>query len=587
MRKEIISFVAAFASFVSLFAAGCGPAAEPPKTANNKIEERIAGKSGGTLTVRLTSAPKTFNYVMGADEPSIVTTLFLLTSRLIEFDHRSQKYVPALAESWTASADGKTVDVKLRDGLKFSDGQPIKSDDIIFTLAAIYDEKTDSPAFRDAMQVNGKEIEAKKIDDTRFQLVFPEQVASFENYLDNLGAMPKHLLEADLKAGKFAEAWKLTSDPNTIVTSGAFAVESATPGERVTLKRNPHYYKKDENGTPLPYLEKLVLEVVADANNTFASLNQGTIDIADRIRGTDFAALSSQAGSVRGYDLGPGLGTDHIWFNLNKATGDGKPLNNTPKYKWFNNKIFRQAVSAAIDRKTISDITLKGLATPIYGFVSPANRVWINKDLPKPAQDLEKVKTLLDQAGFKRQGNPDAPELFDSENNRVEFTLIVPAENEQRKLIAAVVQEDLAKLGIKMQVAPVENQGVTERWSKTFDYDALLFGLSVTGIEPSSYANFLLSGASVHQWHPSQKTPATEWEAKIDKLFAEQAGERDSAKRAVIFNEIQSIITDESPIIPITARHITTAANARVGNYAPSSIFPFSIWNADELFIRQ
>jgi peptide/nickel transport system substrate-binding protein len=404
--------------------------------------------------------------------------------------------------------------------------------------------------------------------------------------------MPRHLLEADLNAGTFDQAWKLTSDPASMATSGAFTVESSTPGERMTLKRNPNYYKKDEKGTQLPYLDKIVLEIVPDPNNTFASLNQGSIDIADRIRGTDFAALTSQTGNIRAHDLGPGLGTDHIWFNLNRSTLESKDsparqLDNTPKYKWFSDKLFRQAVSTAIDRKTIADITLKGLATPLYGFVSPANRVWVNTALPKLAYDIEKAKGLLKQSGFVQQGTAEAPELFDSANNRVEFTLLVPAENEQRKLIAAVVQEDLAKLGIKMQVVPIENQNVTERWSKTYDYDAMLFGLSVTGIDPSSYANFVLSSASVHQWQPSQKTPATEWEAKVDKLFADQSVESDPAKRAAAFNEIQAILAEESPVIPITARHIVTAANARIGNYAPSSIFPYSIWNADELFVNQ
>lgn len=588
MLKSTASCLVGGIAAVLVLISGCGapPTAPASNTASaTKFEDRVAGKPGGTLTVRLTAAPKTFNYLMAADEPSILTGLFLLSSRPIEFDHRSQKYVGALAETWS-TADGQTVDLKLREGLKFSDGKPLTADDVVFSLKAIYDEKTDSPAFKDAMLVNGKPIEAKRVDDLKLQLVFPEKVAAVENYLDNLGVLPKHLLEAELNAGKLAEAWKITADPKTIATSGAFTVEASTPGESVTLKKNPHYYKKDEKGTSLPYLEKLVIQIVPDPNNTFASLSQGSLDIADRIRGTDFATLSTQTGAVRAYDLGPGLGTDHIWFNLNPATGDGKPLNNTPKFRWFSNKLFRQAVSTAIDRNTISTITLKGLATPLYGFVSPANRAWANANLAKSAYDVEKTKSLLKEAGFVQRGTPEAPEFFDAENNRLEFTLLVPAENEQRKLIAAVVQEDLAKVGIKMQVVAIENTGVTERWSKTFDYDAMLFGLSVSGIDPTSYANFLLSGASVHQWYPNQKSPATEWEAKIDKLFAEQARETDAAKRAAIFNEIQAIIAEEAPIIPITARHIVTAANTRLGNYAPSSIFPYSIWNADELFIK-
>lgn len=587
MRKKIATSFAGLLAAVSILVSACGTAPGPTANSNSdkRFEDRVSGKQGGTLTYRFTAPPKTFNYLMATDEPSIVTALFLMCSRPIEFDHRSQKYVGALAESWSAP-DGQNVALKLREGLKFSDGHPLTADDVVFSLKAIYDERTQSPVFRDAMMVNGKPIEAKRIDDLNVQLIFPEKVAAVENYLDNLGILPKHVLEKDMNSGKLAEAWNLTTDPSSIVTSGAFAVDSSTPGERITLKRNPHYYKKDEKGTSLPYLDKLVLEIVADPNNTFTSLGQGTIDIADRIRGNDYASLTGQTGNVRAYDLGAGLGTDHIWFNLNKTAGDGKQLDNTPKYKWFSNKGFRQAISSAIDRNTISTITLKGLATPLYGFVSPANKVWVDPNLPKTAYDIERSKSVLKDSGFAVRGTPEAPELFDAENNRVEFTLLVPAENEQRKLIAAVVQEDLAKLGIKMQVAPIENANIAGRWSKTFDYDALLFGLSVSGIDPISYATFLLSSAAVHQWQPNQKTPATEWEAKIDKLFAEQANETDVKKRAAKFNEIQSIIAAEAPVIPITARHIVTAANTRIGNYAPSSIFPYSVWNADELFIK-
>lgn len=575
-----------FSCLIFVAACGSGPVSPPANSSAAKIDQRTAGTRGGTLNYRLTSPPKTFNYLMAADEPSLVTAFVLMSGRLIEFDHESQKYGPALAETWKTAEDGVTVDIKLRENLKFSDGHPLISDDVVFTLNGIYDEITNSPAFRDAMLVGGKKIEAKKIDDLHFQLIFPEKVAAVENYLDNLAVLPKHKLEADLSAGKLDKAWSITADPNSIATSGPFTVESSAPGENVTLKRNEYYFKKDEKGTQLPYLDKLVLQIIADPNNTFASLNQAAIDVAERIRPTDFAALTAQPGRIRAYDAGPGLATDHMWFNLNPATTDGRVLDTSAKYKWFNNKLFRQAVSSAIDRNSITSVTLKGLATPLYGFVAPANRVWANQALPKIDYDLEKAKGLLNQAGFKMQGTPESSELFDADNNRVEFTLVVPVENEPRKLMAAVIQEDLAKLGIKMQVAPVEFQALTERWTKSFNYDAILLGVSVTGIEPTTYASLLTSGGSVHQWRPGQKSPASDWESRLDTLFAEQARETDVQKRAAVFNEIQSIMAEESPIIPIAARHIVSAANQRIGNFSPSSVFPYSLWNADELFIK-
>jgi peptide/nickel transport system substrate-binding protein len=138
-----------------------------------------------------------------------------------------------------------------------------------------------------------------------------------------------------------------------------------------------------------------------------------------------------------------------------------------------------------------------------------------------------------------------------------------------------------------MTVAPIDFPSLTERWTASYDYDAVLLGLGSTSVDPSAFANFLLSSAAVHQWQPRQKTPATEWEAEIDRLFAEQDRTKDPARRHEIFNRIQQIMAAQSPVIPIVSRHIVSAGHERIGNLAPSSIHPFSLWNAEELYIRE
>ncbi|HVQ57205.1 MAG TPA: ABC transporter substrate-binding protein [Pyrinomonadaceae bacterium] len=580
-RIRLIGLVA-----LSLALGACSGSGRVNNTGNSNTSAQTTGKQGGSLVYRVQAPVKTLNYLMADDEPSVLTTLFLINGRLIELDHQTQTHVPSLAESYTTAPDGRTVDVTLRDGLKFSDGEPLTTADVDFTMKAIYDERTRSPIFRDSMMVNGKMIETKIIDPRTIQFIFPEKVGSVENYLENLVVLPKHVLGDALANGKLAESLRIDSDPKTVVTSGPFIVDSVQTGERVTLKRNPNYWKKDSAGNPLPYLETLVLEVVGDPNNTLARLQQGTIGVADRIRTSDFATLKTNESAVKPHDAGPGLNTDHIWFNLNPAKKSGESLESTPKYKWFSDKRFRKAIAQAIDRKSIAGTTLQGLATPVYGFVPAGNRAWLDQNLPKSEYDLERAKSLLTEAGFTQKMNGDKPELFDKDGNRVEFTLIVQAENEPRKLSAAVVQQDLERLGIAMQIAPLDTPGVAERWTNSFDYDAILFGLTGSGLDPSSFGGFLMSNAAVHQWHPKQAKPGTEWEAKIDELFGQQAQTSDPGERKRIFNEIQAIIAEEMPVIPITSRHIVSAANENVGNFSPSGILPFSLWNADRLFIR-
>jgi peptide/nickel transport system substrate-binding protein len=584
MRRLTLRQLITPALLVTLFVtAACRPSAPPGPASQGAPRERVSGKPGGTLSIRLTALPKTFNPLMVADEPSLLVGLYLLSSRLLDFDHDAQQYAPGLAESWRTAADGRTVELTLREGLRFSDGQPLTADDVAFTLGAVYDERTGAPLLRDAMLVGGKQIEASVTDARRLRWTFPEPVAAPESYLINLPVLPRRALEEDVKQGRLSTAWGVSADPRGVVTCGPFAVESLQPGERLKLKRNPHYWKKDASGAPLPYLDGLTLEAVPDANNTLLRLTQGALDIADRIRPSDFATLQSSNSAVRAYDLGPGLSIDHLWFNLNQ---DGAGANQV-RQAWFNDVRFRRAVAHAIDRETIARTTLRGLATPLYGFVSPGNRVWAATDLPRAEYDLGRAKALLQEAGFAVRGTADAPELYDARGNRVEFTLLVQSENEPRKLTAAVIQQDLARLGIQMQIATLETQAVNERWSKSRDYDAVLMGLNLTDLEPSSYAGFLRSDSATHQWRPSQPQPATDWEARIDELVAAQARETDAQKRQALFREIQQIMAEQLPVIPVVARHIVAAAHARVGNYRPSNILPYSLWNADELFIRE
>src|SRR5438067_13790085 len=155
---------------------------------------RTTGKPGGSITYRITAPPKTFNYLMAADEPTILVAFFLTGSRLVEFDHDKQAYVPALAENWQLGADGRTVETTLRDGLKFSDGQPLTADDVAFTLRALYDPATASPLYGESMLVGGKQIEATVADARHLRLTFPEQIATPENYLSNLCVLPQHVL---------------------------------------------------------------------------------------------------------------------------------------------------------------------------------------------------------------------------------------------------------------------------------------------------------------------------------------------------------------------------------------------------------
>lgn len=548
---------------------------------------RVVGSTGGTLRYRVASPVKTFNYLAVSDEPSFIAAFFLMGGRLVEFDHDRQTYVPALATAWEDAGDGKVFALTLRDDARFSDGRELTAEDVAFTLRAMYDERTASPLFRDLMTIGGKQITVQVKDARRLQLTFPEAIVVPESYLSNIAVLPRHVLEEDFNKGSLRDAYGLTSDPQRIVTSGAFTAQSAVPGESVTLRRNAHYWKRDARGNQLPYLESISVEAIADMSNAVVRLNQGTLDVVDRIRPSDYGSLPHEsaavAAAVCAHDLGPGLNTDHMWFNLNTAQKNNRSSVDSFKLAWFRDVRFRRAVSHAIDRDSIVATSLQGLATPLYGFISPGNRAWNAADLPQDAYDLDRARALLAEAGFTLRNTGEAPELYDAAGNRVEWTLIVPADNEPRKAMAAIIQEDLGKVGMRMHVAPVESGELSRRWSQSYDYDAVLYGTAVTEPDPSSYAGVLRSAGAQHFWAPKQEKPS-DWELKIDELMTSISFEKNENLRRANFREVQRILAEQVPMIPIVARHVTVAATTRLGNYRPSAVTPYSLWNVEEIY---
>jgi peptide/nickel transport system substrate-binding protein len=371
-----------------------------------------------------------------------------------------------------------------------------------------------------------------------------------------------------------------------VVTAGPFAAKTVVPGARVVLKRNPHYWKRDGMGVPLPYLDEMLIEVVSEANQAFARLTQGSLDLYDKIRPADYVSLSKEPGAIEAADLGPGLGTDYLWFNLNPAQRGGKPVVSPIKRAWFNDLRFRRAISHTIDREAIASVTLQGLATPLYSFVSPGNREWVAPDLVRASYNLEEARALLLEAGFTLRGEKDRPELYDAAGNRVELTMIVPAESQSRVQMATVVQEDWARIGIKATVAPIEFGQLSLRISQSYDYDAALLGANVSEPDPSAYTNLLISSSSSRPWSPRQPRPAAGWESRLDQLLGAQAREADRERRRIIFREIQALLSEQLPVIPLVARHVICAATQRTGNYRPSVLQPYALWNAEELFVR-
>lgn len=549
---------------------------------------RETGVRGGRLVVAERSSPLTFNYPLAGDLTTINTSFFLMSARLVEFDHDKQEFVPGLAESWPMSDGQRVVTVKLRDGLKFSDGTPLTADDVLFTLRVFYDKTVQSPSFHDAMLVGGEPIKASKLDERTVKLEMPQPVAVPESYLYNVGVLPRHKLEVAFNQGEYQKAWATTAAPADFAVSGPFTLKEYVPGQRTILQRNAHYWKKDAAGNQLPYLDEISIEAVDNPNTGLLKFQQGELDILDNIRPADYATLKDKPGPVAVRDIGPWLQTDVLWFNLNEGMDEqGKQLGDPVKRAWFSDARFRRAVAYAIDRPSIIQNVLRGLGTPLSGIVSPSNKRWVNANIPRYDYDVQRAKDLLKEAGFQLRDQGGTPQLADSAGHPVEFTLIVAENVAVRKQMATIIQEDLAKLGIKIVVSPLEDKAFSDYIRKTLNYDAAIHGFSVSDTDPSSMSAVFKTGGQLRYWSLANKKPGAEWETKIDQLMNEQAVESDAAKRKAKFDEAQRLFAEQLPVVPLVVRHFVSGAKTNLGNYRSSFLPPRSLWNADELFWKK
>jgi peptide/nickel transport system substrate-binding protein len=539
-----------------------------------------AGNRGGNLVIAQRSEPRTFNPVTAVDQNSFGVNA-RMQADLIHINRVTQKTEPALAKSWTASKDGTQFTVKLRQGLKFSDGAPFDADDVLFSFKVYLDEAVHSPQ-RDLLIIGGKPMVVQKVDEYTVRFIFSAPYSAAERVFDSLAMLPRHLLEKDYQEGKINQAWALNTPPDKIAGLGAFRLKQVIPGERVLLERNPNYWKIDAKGQRLPYLDQLTFVVVPSQDAQVIRFQAGDSQIISGLSAENYAVLEpeQQTRHFKLYDAGPGLEYNFLMFNLNDDT-EGRLPEVVRKQKWFRDVRFRQAVSAAIDRGAIVRLVYRNRGVGLATHVSPGNRAWYDAAVAVPVRSLDKARELLKTAGFSwKDGNT----LVDSSGQPVEFTILVSSSNTQRGQIATLVQEDLKAIGIAAHVVPMEGRSANDRVLNSHDYEAIVMGLVSGDADPTPDMNVLMSNAQTHLWHLNEKSPATPWEAEIDQLMQKQLVTLDYQKRKKIYDRVQEVLAQQLPVVYLASPDILVGAQEDLGNFRPAIIEQYTFWNADELF---
>ncbi len=552
------------------------------------VSRSPAGKYGGTLVnSTIGEGPKTFNSWNSMDATSSQAADIMFDA-LVTTDPYTGEVIPKLAKSIEVLPDNRTYIVKLRCGLKWSDGKPITADDVYFTWNTIIFGGYGNTSTRDAMYIGNELPKVEKIDDYTVKFVTPKPFSPFLRQL-SVPIAPKHILEPVTKQGKraFASFWGSNTKPSEFVVSGAFKLKEYVPAQRLVYEKNPNYYMIDEKGQKLPYLDKYIILIVGDLNNELLKFKAGELDTVG-LRGTNVALFKEKEknSDYKIYNLGPNTGTMYFAFNLNTRKNDkGKYYVNPVKQKWFNDKNFRAAVDYALDRENMVFNIASGVAAPLFT-PEPLSSIYLNKQVAKGhPRDTQKARELLKKSNFYwKKGK-----LYDNNGNKVEFDLYTNAGNTERESIGVMVKQDLEELGMTVNFKPVEFNTLVNKLVNTNDFDTVIMGFTGSPLEPYGGKNVWYSNGTLHVFNMRKATEDNKkmfvWEKKLNELFDKAALELNFDKRKALYEQYQQLIYDEKPIIYLYSPIIITAVRKKFGNIYPTPLGGV-IHNLEEIYIK-
>jgi peptide/nickel transport system substrate-binding protein len=507
--------------------------------------------------------PRTFNPILSTDQSSDDAFRDVFDS-IVRINELTTLPEPGLAESWDIAADQKVITFHLRHGVKWFDGAPFTSHDVAFTMQVMYDQQVPN-SLRSILTIDGKPIEVTTPDDYTVVMRLPRPFAPL---LYSIGApiIPAHVLEPIYQAGHFNQAWNINTPPRDLIGLGPFIMTLYVQSQLLQYVPNPHFWMHDENGAALPRLHGQTTLIVSDLNAAYLKFLAGQLDVYTP-RPEEVVSLKERARELNITVASNGIDTGELFFSFNRnPTHYVVNGHRDPRLDWFSDLNFLRAMAHAIDKQGMINLCFHGLAVPAYGTISPANKLFYDPHLTDYEYDLKTSAALLEAGGYHMVGGV----RVDPHGNPIVFNLMTNTGVPVRDEMCAMFKQDLATLGIKVNYRPLEFTTMVEKLDSNFDWDCVLIGFGGGGVEPNNGANVLRSSGQLHIWYPNQKTPATPWEAEIDKLLEEGTAEMDVQKRVPYYWRIQEILHDQLPIMETVRQLRFTAYRNTLKNFQPT-----------------
>ena len=534
------------------------------------------GVRGGTLTRASIEDPKGWNNHT-AHETS--TTWF--TGRqhrgLVNLDHISGALVPDLAKSWEISDDSLVITFHLRQGLKWSDGEPITADDVVFSYNdVILNEDVDCNSRDGQLLPDDTYPVCAKVDD--YTVAFTMSVI-FRPALNSLSfnIMPEHVLaqyvhklNPAVPVGTFNEAWTLDTPLAELVGNGPWIVSDYQPNVSVTMTRNPYYYGYDPAGTQLPYYDTIISAIVTNSDVSMLKFRNGEIDVY-ALRPEDIAILLPE-GARKGFQVlitpDPGYGT--TWFLINQDIGlsDGTEAEKREVYR---NVKFREAMAHTIDKDTMIQNVLNGLGGPQWSPVSVPSPFYAGRDYyggPITESnavifeyDPAKAAGLLDEIGVVDADGDGWRDLPSGDPLTMEINT---NDNTTRTASCLILTDDWQAVGLNVIFQVVDFNTLVDR---LFGSSGDLIYLGLTGgDEPNGGSNVYRSCGSLHAYRYSACDEPDEVDLRVDELLALGAGTFDLDAAFDYYTEYQQLLAYQLGYVYTVVQSFQYAFYDYVGN---------------------